>query len=53
MNKDILYKMNNNEIFVLFQDGKNNLHCVLPENTIDILLKVCTRLGEHTFREDI
>ena len=32
---------------------QHNLHCVLPENTMDILLKVCTRLGEHTFREDI
>ena len=30
-----------------------NLHCMLPENTMDILLKVCTRLGEHMFREDI
>ena len=32
---------------------QHNLQCVLPENTMDILLKVCTRLGEHTFREDI
>ena len=32
---------------------QHNLHCVLPENTMDILLKVHTRLGEHTFREDI
>ena len=32
---------------------QHNLHCMLPENTMDILLKVCTRLGEHTFREDI
>ena len=32
---------------------QHNLHCVLPENTMDILLKVCTRLGEHTFREDV
>ena len=32
---------------------QHNLYCVLPENTMDILLKICTRLGEHTFREDI
>ena len=32
---------------------QHNLHCMLPENTMDILLKVCTRLGEHTVREDI
>ena len=31
----------------------HNLHCVLPENTMDILLKVHTRSGEHTFREDV
>ena len=32
---------------------QHNLHCVLPENTMDILLKVHTRSGEHTFREDV
>ena len=32
---------------------QHNLQCVLPENTMDILLKVCTRLGEHMFREDV
>ena len=32
---------------------QHNLQCVLPENMMDILLKVCTRSGEHTFREDI
>ena len=31
----------------------HNLQCVLPENTMDVLLKVHTRSGEHTFREDI
>ena len=30
-----------------------NLMCVLPEHTMDILLKVRTRLGEHTFQEDV
>ena len=32
---------------------ENNLTCVLPEHTMDILLKVRTRSGEHTFREDV
>ena len=32
---------------------QHNLHCMKPENTMDILLKVHTRLGKHTFREDI
>ena len=31
----------------------HNLTCMLPENTMDILLKVRTKSGEHTFREDI
>ena len=32
---------------------QHNLNFTLPENTMDVLLKVCTRLGEHTFREDV
>ena len=32
---------------------EHNLACVLPENTMDVLLKVRMRSGEHTFREDI
>ena len=32
---------------------EHNLTCVLPENTMDILLKVRTKSGEHTFREDV
>ena len=32
---------------------EHNLMCVLPEYTMDVLLKVRTRSGEHTFREDI
>ena len=31
----------------------HNLTCVLPENTMDVLLKVRTKSGEHTFREDV
>ena len=32
---------------------QHNLHCMLPENTMDILLKVHTKSGEHIFREDV
>ena len=32
---------------------QHNLTCILPENTMDVLLKVHTRSGEHTFREDV
>ena len=31
----------------------HSLTCVLPENTMDILLKVRTKSGGHTFREDV
>ena len=32
---------------------ENNLTCVLPEHTMDVLLKVQTRSDEHTFWEDV
>ena len=32
---------------------EKKLNCVLPDNTMDVLLKVQTRSGEHMFREDI
>ena len=32
---------------------ENNLMRVLPEHTMDVLLKVRTRSGEHTFWEDV
>ena len=32
---------------------ENNLTCILPEHTMDIILKVWSRSGEHTFREDV
>ena len=32
---------------------QHELTCTLPENTMDVLLKVCTKSGEHTFREDV
>ena len=31
----------------------HNLTCVLPGNTMAILLKVRTKSGEHTYREDV
>ena len=30
-----------------------NLTCILQDNTMDVLLKVSTKSGEHTFREDV
>ena len=32
---------------------KNRLTCVLPEHTMDVMLKGRTRSGEHMFREDV
>ena len=32
---------------------EHKLNCILPNNTMDVLLKVRTKSGEHTFREDI
>ena len=32
---------------------EHKLNCELPNNTMDVLLKVQTRSGEHTFREDV
>ena len=31
----------------------NQLVCELPEHTVDMMVKVQTRSGEHTFREDV
>ena len=32
---------------------EHKLNCILLDNTMDVLLKVRTKSGEHTFREDI
>ena len=32
---------------------EHQLNCVLPANTMDVLLKVRMKTGEHTFREDV
>ena len=31
----------------------SSLTCTLPEHTMDVMLKVRMRLGEHMFREDV
>ena len=41
------------EINVSCDFVKHQLNCVLPANTMDVLLKVRTKSGEHTFREDM
>ena len=32
---------------------EKQLVCELPEQTMDVLLKIRTKTGEHTFREDV
>ena len=32
---------------------EHQLNCMLPANTMDVLLKVRMKMGEHTFREDV
>ena len=32
---------------------EHQLNCVLPADTMDVLLKVRMKTGEHTFREDV
>ena len=32
---------------------QNSLMCELPPHTLDVMLKVQTQSGEHTFREDV
>ena len=32
---------------------EKHLVCELPEQTMDVLLKIRTKTGEHTFREDV
>ena len=51
--KYLYYSKMAKEMSVTCDFIEHSLNCVLPENTMDVLLKVWTRLGEHTFREDI
>ena len=46
------YKMAT-EMNIMCDFLNNNLTCVLPEHTMNVLLKVRTKSGEHTFREDV
>ena len=41
------------EMIVSCNFVEKKLECVLPDNIMDVLLKVRTRSGEHTFREDV
>ena len=41
------------EMNVMCDFVEHQLNCVLPTNTMDVLLKVRTKTGEHTFREDV
>ena len=41
------------EMNVSYDFIEKKLECMLPDNTMDVLLKVQTRSGEHTFREDV
>ena len=41
------------EMNVMCDFVEHQLNCVLPVNTMDVLLKVRMKTGEHTFREDV
>ena len=41
------------EMDVSFNFIERQLVCMLPNQTMDVLLKVCTKTGEHTFQEDV
>ena len=51
--KYVYYSKMAKEMSVSCDFLEHNLTCVLPENTMDVLLKVRTISGEHTFREEI
>ena len=51
--KYLYYSKMAKEINVTCDFIQHNLTCTLPENTMDVLLKVCTKSGEHTFQEDV
>ena len=41
------------EMKVMCDFIQNSLLCELPPHTLDVMLKVWTQSGEHTFREDV
>ena len=53
MIKHLYYFKMTKEMNVSCDFVKHQLSCVLPANTMDVLLKVRTKSGEHTFREDV
>ena len=53
MIKHLYYFKMTKEMNVSCDFVKHQLSCVLPANTMDVLLKVRMKSGEHTFREDI
>ena len=48
----LIYKMAK-EMNVTCDFLEKQLVCELPEQTMDVLLKIRTKTGEHTFREDV
>ena len=53
MIKHLYYFKMTKEMNVSCDFVKHQLNCVLPANTMDVLLKVRMKSGEHTFREDV
>ena len=49
----LLFKKMAKEMNVSCNFLTNQLTCDLPEHTMDVVLKVRMRTGEHTFREDV
>ena len=41
------------EMEVSFDFVRKQVVCMLPSQTMDVLLKVHMKTGEHTFREDV
>ena len=53
MIKYLYYSKMAKEMNVSCDFVEHQLNCVLPANTMDVLLKVRMKSGEHTFREDV
>ena len=53
MIKYLYYSKMAKEMNVSCDFVEHQLNCMLPANTMDVLLKVRMKSGEHTFREDV
>ena len=53
MIKYLYYSKMAKEMNVSCDFVEHQLNGMLPANTMDLLLKVRTKSGEHTFREDV